>query len=159
MLYCPYCGEKLSHKKDGIDGLVPYCLSCERFIYPTFNVAISAIVENQNGEILLIKQYKKNDYILVAGYVSIRECAEEALFREIKEETGLIVLSYRFNKTAYYEKTNTLMINFTAYVSNDSFVLSEEVDSASWFKKEDAIKNIKDNSLAKEFLKYYLEKK
>ena len=50
-----------------------------------------------HSKILLIQQYGKARNILVAGYVNKGESAEEAVVREVKEETGLTVVDYRFN--------------------------------------------------------------
>ena len=46
MNYCPTCGTKLISKIDGIDGETPYCETCQKFVYPTFNSAISSIILN-----------------------------------------------------------------------------------------------------------------
>lgn len=57
-----------------------------------YNVAVSMVVINeQTGEILLIKQYGRPHFILVAGYVNRGEQLEHAVSREIKEETGMTV--------------------------------------------------------------------
>ena len=46
----------------------------------------------KKDKILLIQQYGHKDNILIAGYVTKGENAKQALFREIKEETGLPVI-------------------------------------------------------------------
>lgn len=156
--HCDKCGSELVLKYLENEGEIPYCPKCEEFHFPKFNVAISTIIVNKsNNKILLIKQYGRNDFILVAGYVSIKESLEEALIREVKEETGMNVTSFKYNRSKYFEKSNTLMCNFTSYVDNDlDLNPNSEVDSYFWFNEKEAIENIKDNSLAKEFLVKYL---
>lgn len=56
----------------------------------------------------------------VAGYINRGEQAENAVAREIKEETGMTVSHIKFNRTKFYEPSNTLMCNFTAFVKDDS---------------------------------------
>lgn len=153
--YCPKCGKKLTNKiienKD-----VPYCKDCDELYFPSYNVAVILIV-NYLDKVLLIKQYGKDDYILVAGYVEKGESVEEAAIRELKEETNLAGIFIKVLKTKYFSKTNTLMINCLVEVNSLSYHLNEEVDEACWFNKEEAIKKIKANSLASEFLNnYYL---
>ena len=53
------------------------------------------------------------EHILLAGYVSQGKNAEATVAREIDEELGLKVKSLTFNATKYYERSNSLMINFT----------------------------------------------
>ena len=57
-----------------------------------YNVAVSMVVtDEETGKILLIQQYGKPTYILVAGYVNRGEAEEDAVVREVREETGLHV--------------------------------------------------------------------
>ncbi len=156
---CPECGDKLIEKELEGEGLIPFCQKCNEFRFPMFNVAVSMIVDNEsNGKILLIKQYGRDRNILVAGYLSLGESEEHAAIREVKEETGLIVDRLKFNRTKYFEPSNTLMCNFTAFVKDDSLMNpNKEIDTYAWFTKEEAKENIAHGSLAEEFLLKYLE--
>ena len=124
-----------------------------------YNVAVSMIVINeQTGEILLIKQYGRPFFILVAGYVNCGEPLEHAVGREIKEETGMTVSRVKFNRTNFFEPSNTLMCNFTAFVKDASELSpNREIDSYQWFSPNEARQNIRPNSLAERFLNAYLE--
>ena len=157
--HCFNCGTKLIEKELEGEGIVPYCSSCKSFQFPMYNIAVSMIVVNEEtDEIMLIKQYGNPFYILVAGYVNRGESLENAVVREIKEETGMNVSRIKFNRTKFYEKSNTLMCNFTVFVKNDSELsTNNEVDSYKWFSKPDARKNILQNSLASYFLNAYLD--
>ena len=86
--HCFECGTALIEKELENEGIVPYCPKCEQFRFPMYNVAVSMIVINeQTGKILLIKQYGRPHFVLVAGYVNRGEQVEQAVGREIKEET------------------------------------------------------------------------
>ena len=106
--------------------------------------------------ILLIKQYSRPTYILVAGYVNKGEDAEHAVVREVKEEMGLEVISVHFNRSHYFKPSNTLMLNFTAVVKGDSPHPNREIDSYAWFSPEEAGKNVRTPSLAGDFVQGYL---
>lgn len=107
---------------------------------------------------MLIQQYGKPVYILVAGYINRGEQAENAVAREIKEETGMTVSHIKFNCTKFYEPSNTLMCNFTAFVKDDSELNTNgEIDKYKWFEKEEARKNFLPDSLASFFLNSYLD--
>ena len=159
MAYCRECGSALVEKELKNEGMVPYCPSCGQFRFPQYNVAVSMIVRNEsNGKIILIKQYGRDSYILVAGYVNRGEACEAAVVREVKEETGMTVSGIHFNRTRFFEPSNTLMCNFTAYVKDDSELdPNEEIDAYTWFTPDEARANIRPNSLAAEFLNAYLD--
>ena len=82
MRYCMHCGHKLDEKYLMGEGMVPYCPSCAEFRFPVYNTAVSMIVMNKElDKVLLIKQYGRDSYILVAGYVNKGEDAEDAAAR------------------------------------------------------------------------------
>ena len=65
-----------------------------------------------------------------------------------------------FNRSKYYEPSNTLMLNFTCIAESENLdKVTDEVDYAEWFTIEEAEKHIKQDSLAHSFLKMYLEEK
>ena len=157
--HCCECGTKLIEKELSEEGIVPYCPQCQQYRFPMYNVAVSMIVvDEETGKILLIQQYGRPSYILVAGYVNRGEQAEHAVARELKEETGLDVTHIRFNRTKFFESSNTLMCNFTAFVKTAKALhINHEIDRCKWFAPEEARKNILPNSLAAEFLNKYLD--
>lgn len=58
-------------------------------------------IENEGKYLMLHRVKKKNDinegkWIGVGGHAEGQEAPEECLVREVKEETGLILTSYRF---------------------------------------------------------------
>lgn len=98
--HCFECGTALIEKELEEEGVVPYCPKCQQYRFPMYNVEVSMIVvDEETGKILLIQQYGKPSYILVAGYVNRGEAEEHAVVREVREETGLEVEHLRFNRT------------------------------------------------------------
>ena len=161
--YCIKCGSKLVLKECfncGIsEGFVPYCENCEEFRFPPFNCAVSMVIYNEDySKILLIKQYKRENNILVAGYVMKGENLEETLKRELKEEVGLEAVALKYNDSKYFEKSNTLICNFIVRVKDEKYKLTSEVDSACWYTKEEAKEVILKGGLAEHFLNLSLEK-
>ena len=157
--HCRKCGAKLIEKEMKNEGIVPYCPECEEYRFPQYNVAVSMIVVNKaKDEILLIQQYGRPSYVLVAGYVNRGESLEDAVRREIKEETGMTVSELKFNRTQFFERSESLMCNFTAFVEDDSEMdPNYEIDKYSWFPREGARENIRPDSLAEFFLNSYLD--
>ncbi len=154
MKYCGECGTALIERNLEHEGMVPFCPSCGEYRFPMYNVAVSMIIINEENEkTLLVKQYGKDFFRLVAGYVNRTESLEHAVVREMKEETGMTAERIRFNRTRFYEPSNTLMCNFTAYVRNDRELNPNyEIDSCAWFSFTDARRNINPQILAGQFL-------
>lgn len=159
--YCQDCGTGLIEKELEAEGMVPFCSHCQQFRFPMYNIAVSLIVVNQStNEILLIQQYGRPRKILVAGYVNRGESLEEAAIRELKEETGLTARSLKFNRTKFFEPSNTLMCNFTVLVNDDlELQVNDEIDDYAWYSFSEARKNVFPNSLAATFLNDYLDEK
>lgn len=157
--HCWECGAELTEKELEGEGVVPFCPECGEFRFPLYNVVVSMIVVNcRTRKIMLIKQYGHDFYILVAGYVSRGESAEHTVIREVKEETGMTAAHIKFNRTHFFEPTNTLVCNFTVYVNDDGELApNDEIDSYQWFTPDEARRNIKENSLAGFFLNAYLD--
>ena len=161
MKHCFECGQKLVMKELEHEGMTPYCTSCKEFRFPIFNTAVSMVVVNPSEDkILLIQQYGRASNILVAGYVNKEESAENALIREMKEEIGRDVIKYRFMKSEYFPKSNTLIWNFAVMIDSEdlSDVSEWEVDKATWFSFEEAKQCVKHDSLAERFLYYFFKK-
>lgn len=160
MYYCVECGTELIQKELNNEGLVPYCQRCEVFRFPQYNVAISTIIYDElEKNILLIQQYGNPNNVLVAGYVGRGEKLEEALVREIKEETNLEVIDLHFNASHFYEKNNVLMVNFACRIKERATLeLNHEIDKAEWFAPAQAREAIYPNSIAQNFLNTWLDK-
>lgn len=156
MNYCMQCGTKLRLREHEHEGMTPWCETCGEYRYPVFNTAVSMIVMNEKQDrVLLIRQYGRPHYVLVAGYVNRGEDAEAAAAREVREEVGLEVLSAHFNHSHYFASTNTLMLNFTVTVREPEVHANFEVDDWRWFSVGEARASIKPNSLAQAFLNGY----
>lgn len=160
MNYCIECGARLELRDCPGEGMIPYCPVCKAFRFPIFSTAVSMEVLNPSKDhILLIRQYGKHRNILVAGYVNRGECAEHTVVREVREEMGLHVSEVRFQKSKFFEPSNTLMLNFSCVADTEDLSgITPEVDSAQWYSFEQAAEQIAPNSLAQEFLNHFLNK-
>ena len=158
MNYCVECGTKLELNYLESEGMIPFCETCQAYRFPIFNTAVSMVVTNPNRDkILLIQQYQRQDNILVAGYVNKGENAEHAVAREIAEELGMSVTDITYNKSRYFEGSNTLILNYSCVAVNEDLTgITSEVDVAQWFTIEAAKTSVKPNSFAQDFLNHYL---
>lgn len=94
--YCPKCGSS-DFKENNIKS--KRCYNCNFIYYFNSSAAVVAVIENREGEILVARRAKdpaKNSLDLPGGFIDMYETAEEAVCREIKEETRLIVESANY---------------------------------------------------------------
>ena len=123
-------------------------------IHEKYDFTITAFIVYDN-KVLLVNHPRYNKWIPMGGHIELDEDPEEALFREIREETGLDVeiLSDRpqvespgtkFLLTPNYIDVHEANlphrhISFTyfAKAKNNQHVLSNEHDAIKWFSQEE----------------------
>lgn len=99
-------------------------------------------IENNEQYLMLHRTKKQNDinqgkWIGVGGHVENEESPEECLIREVKEETGLTLTSYRLRGLVSFinsECESELMCVFTADEYTGNLITCEEGD-LQWIAK------------------------
>lgn len=154
-LYCPYCGSRLESREIGDEGIIPYCAACKLPMWDLFTTCVIVAVTNEKREIALLRQnyVSAANMVCVAGVMKLGESAEEAVIREVQEETGLRVESLEYIKSYPYEKKEMLMLGYQATVRKADFSLSKEVDSAEWVSYEDALAKLREGGIAWQLVK------
>ena len=153
-MYCRECGEKLTLRFCENEGLIPYCATCQSYMFPLFSVAVSMVVTNRaQDKILLAKHVEDDDFILFAGYVKKGENAEKTIPREIKEELGMSVVKSKYMSSRYHAKKEVLMLNFIVVVEEQEMKLkADEIAEARWCTPEEAVALIRKGTTAEFFL-------
>ena len=150
-IHCPDCGQALSARSLGDEGLVPWCESCQRPWFDSFSTCIIAAVMNTKGEVLLQRETRRPDReVLVAGYIKPGESAEDAARREIREETGLTATTLRYMGSWPHMEGNMLMLGFAAKAEGDPNPDSTEILSDRWATMEDAVQSLREGSIAQQ---------
>jgi len=89
-LFCPYCSSAITKKMEG-DNLRDYCAGCRSFFYENPLPVVSSILDSER-KILLVKRGRapfKGMWCLPTGFAETGETIEEAVLRELEEETGI----------------------------------------------------------------------
>ena len=109
---------------------------------------------NRAQDRILIAKHTNGDYLLYAGYVKKGESAEKTIVREIKEETGLNTIKYKYMSSRYHEPRNVLMLNFIVVVSDGELRSNtDEISETKWCTFDEALETVCHDSTAEFFLK------
>lgn len=139
--YCGHCAHLL---KRATDERKLVCPNCGMEVFP--KIAPVIIVGVKNGNQLLLTKYAKgyNHFALIAGFVEIGETLEDAVRREVYEETGLEVKNIQYYHSQPWAFSQSVLMGFFADVTGENAYTTEEYHSdeaelalAKWFNRQD----------------------
>src|SRR3989339_1320440 len=94
-IYCPNCQTKLVTKHERLID----CKKCDFVYYLSPAMTNGAIIENNKGEILLVKRKinpKKGFWDTPGGFVEYHETLEQSIIREVKEELSVKISNLKY---------------------------------------------------------------
>jgi NAD+ diphosphatase len=136
--FCPSCGGPLKPIRGG---WVLHCDACGREQFPRTDAAVIMLVTN--GEKLLLGQSHRfppeyNFYSTLAGFVEPGEALEDAVRREVFEETGVRVGEVMYHSSQPWPFPASLMLGYYGMALSEDIVLQEsEMRDAKWFSAAD----------------------
>jgi nucleoside triphosphatase len=129
---------------------------------------VGALVFNPEGKTFLMKSHKwKGKWIIPGGHIELGETIEEALKREIKEETGLDIFDmvfvgmqeFVFGKE-FWKKKHFIFLNYACRTKTKEVVLDSEGQEFTWVAPKEALELDTDpytRHLIEDFLKKFPE--
>ena len=132
--YCGICGAPM----EWASVISKRCTRCGEELWPKLSTAIIVLVR-RGEEALLVKakNFRRDYYGLVAGFVETGETLEECVAREVMEETGLRVTNIRYFASQPWPYPMGLMIGFQAdYVEGDIALCDGELRDAAFFTRD-----------------------
>lgn len=112
-----------------------HCTHCAAHFYPTISPCVIVAI-HRGREILLAnhQRHKGTIYTCLAGFVETGESIEQAVEREVFEESGLKIKNLRYHGSQPWAFPNSLMFGFLAdYDSGDIQLQDSEIYDARWF--------------------------
>ena len=106
---------------------------------PRDHPAIIVIVEN-GDQCLLGRQrgWPDGRYSTIAGFVEPGESLEDAVRREVFEETNIRVTEVRYHSSQPWPFPSSLMLGFRAFASSRDIRLNDgELEDAQWFTRKE----------------------
>lgn len=131
--FCGVCGAPMKLHTD----ISKRCTNCGKEVWPQLATAIIVLI-HRGDDVLLVhaRNFKGDFYGLVAGFVETGETLEEAVRREVMEETGLTITNLRYFGSQPWPYPCGLMVGFNAdYVSGEVHLQRSELSKGAWFNK------------------------
>jgi ADP-ribose pyrophosphatase YjhB (NUDIX family) len=111
-------------------------------------VTVGALIFDSEGKVLMVRTHKwSNLWGIPGGKIKWGETAEEALRREIKEETDLEIRDIRFilvqdciHSKEFYRDTHFVLLNYVCQCEGEPLVkLNDEAREFRWTNTEQAL--------------------
>jgi len=136
--FCANCGAKSSMAEGGWKRVCP---TCKTEHFPRTDPVVIMLVEK--GDKCLLgrqKQFAPGMYSCLAGFVEAAETIEDAVKREIFEESGIRCTDVTYYMTQPWPYPSSLMIGCSARALTDEIVIDRmELEDARWFDRDEAM--------------------
>lgn len=150
--FCPRCGGRLRARQAGH---VLRCEGCGRDQFPRTDPAVIMTVTHgepgsEHEQVLLGRspQWPERRFSTLAGFVEPGETMEDAVRREVLEETGVRVGQVAYVASQPWPLPASLMVGFHARAESvEVEVDGVEIEAARWFTREELRRGAEDGSL------------
>ena len=138
--FCSVCGAESEIREAG---LLRVCPACGAEHHPrTDPVVIMLVVDEERDRVLLGRQpaWPEGRYSALAGFVEPGESLEDAVAREVLEESGVEVTGARYVSSQPWPFPSSLMLGFEAlYVGGEAVAADGELQDARWFTRGELV--------------------
>ncbi|NCF52569.1 NAD(+) diphosphatase [Gammaproteobacteria bacterium] len=138
-----FCGLCRSAARPQAGGNSRICTNsdCQHVIFPRVDPAIIVLVAS-GDRCLLGRQanWPEGRYSTIAGFVEPGESLEDAVRREVYEETNVRVGAVHYHSSQPWPFPSSLMLGFFAEATSTDIALNDgELDDARWFTREELL--------------------
>lgn len=135
--FCGRCGSP-STAESGGNSRICVDAACRTVLFPRVDPAIIVLV--RRGEHCLLGRqpsWPEGRYSTIAGFVEPGESLEDAVRRELMEETNIAVDKIEYHSSQPWPFPSSLMLGFTADASSNDILLNDgELEDAQWFSRK-----------------------
>lgn len=138
--FCPACGTLCELRNAGWSR---HCPSCGREHFPRTDPAvIVAITSARDPDLLLLgsnAMWAQTRFSCFAGFAEAGESLEDAVHREVREESGVEVVDVRYRGSQAWPYPRSLMLGFLATAADDDAAVADgdEILAVRWFTRDE----------------------
>ncbi|MGI9006298.1 MAG: NAD(+) diphosphatase, partial [Streptosporangiaceae bacterium] len=135
--FCPRCG---GPTKPETAGHSRRCTNDGSEHFPRSDPAVIMSVTDPGDRILLARnaQWPPGRVSVLAGFVEPGESAEQAVAREVHEETGVVVAAATYAGSQPWPMPHNLMLGFRARAEGTAICVDDdEIAEARWYSRDD----------------------
>ncbi len=136
--FCANCGAWTTIREAGYSRRCPRCGTPH---FPRTDPVVIMTVE-YDGRMLLGHRagWPDRRYSILAGFVAPGEAAEEAVIREVEEESGIVARDPRFVSSQPWPFPSSLMLGFEALSDGgEPWAADDELDDVQWFSRDEVV--------------------
>ena len=129
---------------------------------------VGALIENAQGKVFLAKSPKwNNKWVIPGGHVDVGERIEDAVVREVKEETGLdvtpvhmLAVKDAIYPSGFHKKKHFVFIDYLCkQVGGDVKLDGRELTEHMWVRPEDALEKLDVDEYSADIIRIFLKLK
>lgn len=137
--FCGVCGNPTVPERGGLQR---HCMNCNALHFPRTDPVVIMLVHK--GDRCILGQTRARAaagfYSCLAGFMDQGEAIEEAVRREVREESGLELVSVRYHSSQPWPFPSSLMIGCHAEAASDDVRFdAEEMTDVRWFNREETL--------------------
>ena len=135
--FCSRCGAPTTPE---LAGHSRRCTADASEHFPRCDPAVIMIVTDPDDRCLLARNasWPQRRVSVLAGFVEPGESAEQAVAREVHEETGVIVSTVTYAASQPWPMPHNLMLGFRASATGTTITVDEdEIAEANWYSRDD----------------------
>ena len=139
--FCAVCG---GPTEAGRAGGVRACGACGAEHFPRVDPVVIVLVTRGDRCLLVHGRARPgSNYTCVAGFMEPGETVEEAVRREVLEESGVQVAAVRYHSSQPWPFPASLMLGCHAEAASEAIAIDpEEIDDARWFDRADVARAV-----------------
>ena len=134
--YCPNCGAETRRIRGGFGR---HCDQCGRELFPRSDPAVIVAIIDAQDRLLLGGQriWDEGRMSVLAGFVESGESLEQAVHREIAEESDISLSELRYFGSQPWPFPRSLMVGFAARAATTEIsVDGDEIAYADWYTRD-----------------------